>query len=193
MKSKSSIIALISAILVIGLCGWDAYEAKITNMQNEGIAALEASVNIDDYREAEQAQISDIITDTTAKIRETRDANEVKALVEAAASEFAELKTDAQYTAEEEAARKAELERKRKEEEARKKAEAEAAAAAAAQARKKSGKKKSYLAEKCNISIQTLRLKIIGKYDFTTTEVRILCEELGITDAKLMQKIFFKK
>ncbi len=58
---------------------------------------------------------------------------------------------------------------------------------------KKSGKKKMYLAKKCGISVQSLRLKIKGIYDFTTSEVKILCDELGITDAKLMQKIFFKK
>jgi hypothetical protein len=57
----------------------------------------------------------------------------------------------------------------------------------------KSGKKKSYLAEKCNCSIQALRLKIQGKYDFSTTQVSIMCEELGITSLAKKEKIFFKK
>lgn len=58
---------------------------------------------------------------------------------------------------------------------------------------KKSGKKKSYLAEKCNCSIQALRLKIQGKYDFSTSQVDILCAELGITSLLKKEKIFFKK
>lgn len=55
-----------------------------------------------------------------------------------------------------------------------------------------SGIKKSYLAEKMGISIQTLRLKIIGKSDFTIKEVNILCKELGITDLSVKEKIFNK-
>ncbi len=57
----------------------------------------------------------------------------------------------------------------------------------------KSGKKKSYLAEKCGCSIQALRLKIKGEYDFTNTQTDILCCELGITDLAIKEKIFFKK
>lgn len=58
---------------------------------------------------------------------------------------------------------------------------------------KRSGKKKSYLANKCNCSIQAFRLKILGKYDFSTTQMDILCTELGITSLTRRQKIFFKK
>lgn len=55
-----------------------------------------------------------------------------------------------------------------------------------------SGIKKTYLAEKLGISIQTLRLKIIGKSEFTMREVNILCQELGIK-LWLKEKIFNKK
>lgn len=58
---------------------------------------------------------------------------------------------------------------------------------------KRSGKRKSFLAEKCNCSIQALRLKIQGEYDFTTTQVDVLCTELGITSLTKKEKIFFKK
>ena len=58
---------------------------------------------------------------------------------------------------------------------------------------KKSGKTKSYLAEKLGCTIQSLRLKIKGVYDFTTTQVEILCSELGITSLVKKEKIFFKK
>ena len=57
----------------------------------------------------------------------------------------------------------------------------------------KSGKKKAYLAEKCGCSVQSLRLKITGAYDFTTSQVDILCAELGIEKPDEMKKIFFKK
>lgn len=57
----------------------------------------------------------------------------------------------------------------------------------------KSGKKKSYLAEKCGCSIQALRLKIKGDYEFTNKQTDILCTELDITDLILKEKIFFKK
>ena len=58
---------------------------------------------------------------------------------------------------------------------------------------KRSGKKKTYLAEKCNCSLQALRLKIQGKYDFSTTQLDVLCTELGITSLTKKEKIFFKK
>ena len=57
----------------------------------------------------------------------------------------------------------------------------------------KSGKKKSYLAEKCGCSIQALRKKIIGENEFTNTQTNILCSELGVTDLTLKEKMFFKK
>ena len=56
-----------------------------------------------------------------------------------------------------------------------------------------SGKKKSYLASKIGCSIQSLRLKITNKYDFTSSEVDGLCSELGITKLTEKEKIFFKK
>lgn len=58
---------------------------------------------------------------------------------------------------------------------------------------KDSGKKKSYLAGKCNMSIQNLRLKATNKSDFKSSEIDILCTELGITKLTEKEKIFFKK
>lgn len=57
----------------------------------------------------------------------------------------------------------------------------------------KSGKRKSYLAEKVGCSIQSLRLKVTNKYDFRSSEVDTLCTELGITRLTDKEKIFFKK
>lgn len=56
-----------------------------------------------------------------------------------------------------------------------------------------SGKKKGYLAEKIGCSRQYFRAKITNEVDFTTREVDILCQELGITRLSDKEKIFFKK
>ena len=56
---------------------------------------------------------------------------------------------------------------------------------------KDSGKKKSYLADKLGISIQSFRLKCDNKSDFKTNEVAVLCAELGITRLTDKEKIFF--
>jgi DNA-binding Xre family transcriptional regulator len=58
---------------------------------------------------------------------------------------------------------------------------------------KEKGIKKSYLAEKLGISIQSLRLKINNISDFKNTETDTMCKELGITSLVLKEKIFFKK
>lgn len=57
---------------------------------------------------------------------------------------------------------------------------------------KDSGLKKSYLAEKLGISIQSLRLRIQNDYDFRSNEVATLCQELNITKLTDKEKIFFK-
>lgn len=55
-----------------------------------------------------------------------------------------------------------------------------------------SGKKRTYLAEKIGISVQSLKLKIDNKSDFKSNEVMGLCQELGITKLTDKEKIFFK-
>lgn len=56
---------------------------------------------------------------------------------------------------------------------------------------KESGKTKTYLAGKIGISIQSLRLKIKNEYEFYSSEVNCLCEELNITRLKDKEEIFF--
>ena len=56
---------------------------------------------------------------------------------------------------------------------------------------KESGKKKSYLADKLGLSIQSFRLKCSNKAVFNTNEVAVLCSELGITRLTDKEKIFF--
>lgn len=56
---------------------------------------------------------------------------------------------------------------------------------------KESGKKKTYLADKLGLSIQSFRLKCSNKSVFNTNEVAVLCSELGITRLTDKEKIFF--
>lgn len=56
-----------------------------------------------------------------------------------------------------------------------------------------SGKKKQYLSNKIGCSRQYFRKKCNNEVDFTTREVDILCNEIGITRLTDKEKIFFKK
>lgn len=56
---------------------------------------------------------------------------------------------------------------------------------------KKSGKKKCYLAEKIGVSRATFRTLCLGKSQFRTEQVKILCNELGIVDQEEKEAIFF--
>lgn len=56
---------------------------------------------------------------------------------------------------------------------------------------RKSGKKKSYLAERLGISRAGFRNLCLGKSQFRTGQVQILCEELNIVDPEEKLSIFF--
>lgn len=56
-----------------------------------------------------------------------------------------------------------------------------------------SGKTKTFLANKCGMTIQTFRLKCTNRSDFTNVETDILCGELGIRTLTRMHEIFFAK
>jgi len=58
---------------------------------------------------------------------------------------------------------------------------------------RKSGKTKSFLAKKLNISYCGFLNYVDGKADFRISHVQMLCEELGITDLKEKESIFFAK
>ena len=58
---------------------------------------------------------------------------------------------------------------------------------------KQSGKTKTFIAKQLGCTIQSLRLKIINKSDFTSTEIQRLCDELEINRLTDKEKIFFKK
>jgi hypothetical protein len=56
-----------------------------------------------------------------------------------------------------------------------------------------SGKRKSYLADKIGCTVQSFRMRCTNKYDFKSTDIDILCAELGITKLTEKERIFFAK
>lgn len=55
----------------------------------------------------------------------------------------------------------------------------------------KSGKKRGFLAEKLGVSRAGFRNLCLGKSQFRTGQIKVLCEELGIKDPKEKEAIFF--
>lgn len=56
---------------------------------------------------------------------------------------------------------------------------------------KQSGKKRAHLAKVLGVSRAGFYNLCSGKTQFRTEQVKLLCQELGITDAKEMKIIFF--
>ena len=56
---------------------------------------------------------------------------------------------------------------------------------------KESGKKKGYLAKKCNLSRQGFANCVKGDALFNTLHINVLCEELNIKTLKEKETIFF--
>lgn len=54
-----------------------------------------------------------------------------------------------------------------------------------------SGKKKSYLAQKCGLSRQGFRNCVLNKAEFNAEQIKILCIELNITKLSEKEQIFF--
>ena len=57
----------------------------------------------------------------------------------------------------------------------------------------KSGLKLEYLAEKCDITRQSLSNKISNRNLFTAKEIEILCQELKVSSLEEKEHIFFAK
>ena len=110
MNSKESnsknkgLTALIAALLIVACAGggWYVHNSTIKAMQNDGVAKLQAAVSLDDYREAEQAEIQAILDNTEAAIRESKDQTEIDSMIEEAVAETGSFKTAAAYAMEEE-------------------------------------------------------------------------------------------
>lgn len=56
---------------------------------------------------------------------------------------------------------------------------------------RESGKTKKHLAKKCNMTVQTFRLKRQNVFPFNTDDVETLCKELNISTLTRKEKIFF--
>ena len=56
---------------------------------------------------------------------------------------------------------------------------------------KKSGLKRGKLAESLGISMAALKKKTNGDREFKASEIKTLCELLGIHDSEVMERIFF--
>lgn len=54
-----------------------------------------------------------------------------------------------------------------------------------------SGLKKKYIAEQLGLSAYGFALKADGKREFTASEIKVLCEVLGITQLTKINNIFF--
>ena len=157
--SKKGLVAVIVAVFIAAACfgGWQLRQARIADMQDLRIEALQSHLDAGDYREAEQAEIAAIIEEGETAIRATEDKDEASKIRDDAIAKLDELKTDAEYTKEEkENAEQKDLELKTEEakeevkeataayESAKKKA-----AAAKSKAKKKSKKKSSSSSNGC--------------------------------------------
>ena len=58
---------------------------------------------------------------------------------------------------------------------------------------RESGKKKSYLAMKCGLSLAGFRNCVTNKAEFKQAQIIVLCEELNITSLKVKEAVFFAK
>lgn len=58
---------------------------------------------------------------------------------------------------------------------------------------RRSGKRKQYLADKIGCTIQSFRMRCTNRYDFKSTDIDVLCAELGITKLTEKERIFFAK
>ena len=105
LNSMKKSTAAILAVLLAAACIADVYQtrqAEIKAMQNQGVAKMKESVDTEAYREAERNEIEKIFESTEAAIRESKDQEEIDALVEKAVEETSGFKTDAVYAKEEE-------------------------------------------------------------------------------------------
>ena len=85
----------------------------IAERQAKGVKSLKKLVSLKDYRDAQQEEIKDIRKAARKKIRKATEKKQIRKIVKDAGEQIALIKTDAQLTAEEEAARLAAIARAR--------------------------------------------------------------------------------
>ena len=85
----------------------------IAERQAKGVKSLKKLVSLKDYRDAQQEEIKDIRKAARKKSRKATEKKQIRKIVKDAGEQIALIKTDAQLTAEEEAARLAAIARAR--------------------------------------------------------------------------------
>ena len=85
----------------------------IAERQAKGVKSLKKLVSLKDYRDTQQDEIKDIRKAARKKIRKATEKKQIRKIVKDAGEQIALIKTDAQLTAEEEAARLAAIARAR--------------------------------------------------------------------------------
>ena len=101
------------AVIAAGLGEKTEGIPTIAERQAKGVKSLKKLVSLKDYRDAQQEEIKDIRKAARKKIRKATEKKQIRKIVKDAGEQIALIKTDAQLTAEEEAARLAAIARAR--------------------------------------------------------------------------------
>ena len=108
MGKKVLIVIIAIAVIAGGAFSALSYHnKKLEDMRSAGISQLETAVNPEDYREAEKKQVQAVLDAALEQLETASRQEQVDEAVAAVSSRLEGIKTDAQLTAEEEAAREA--------------------------------------------------------------------------------------
>ena len=116
--------AIYIALFALSMAMLIGCTSALDEAKTAAIDSLSSAVNSEDYREDQQKEITDIISEYEEKINACESEEDVTSVLDEGTAKLKEVKTDAELTKEEK--KKAEEEAKKKaEEEAQKKAEEE--------------------------------------------------------------------
>lgn len=92
---KKAIIGLVIALLLGGgaVGGWMYHTAKVNEMREAGVDKLKASVDLAEYRDAEQEEVQKILTDSEAAINEAKDQESIDQIQKDASKGIEGIKT----------------------------------------------------------------------------------------------------
>lgn len=102
MKNKRVVVMAGCLVLAAGCIagGWLYHNYQIEKAQKECIKKIQTAVSLDDYREAEQAEIKEIMDEYEKKVSAAEDAEEMEQFVSEASEAMGEIKTAAELTEE---------------------------------------------------------------------------------------------
>ena len=101
--NKKAIVIIVAVVLICAgaFGGWMYHSAQIDKMRNAGVKELHGIVTLDDYREAQQKEINEVLSASEAKINESKDQKAVDEVISDAKKAVAEIKTASQLDIEE--------------------------------------------------------------------------------------------